>query len=83
MSLKETRFEENLTILNYQMDVLARFVGYLTSYTVSDDEIEHVKKYVADNVEKCRIKTGTPKQELQEMQAAAAVWLSIQDQLQS
>ena len=51
MSLRLQSIEEKLTILNVQMDVLTRFVGYLTSYTVSDDEIDHVKKYVADNIE--------------------------------
>lgn len=84
MSLKGQQFEENLTILNIQMDVLTRFVGYLTSYTIADDEFEHVKKYIADSIEKCRHKPGhDTQQDIREKQAELRVWISIQDQLQA
>ena len=84
MSIRLQNLESNLAILNYQMGVLTRYVGYLTSYTISDNEFEQVKKYVADNIEKCRHKPGhDTREDLQEKKAALGVWLSIQDQLQS
>ena len=82
MSAKDQQIDDNLYILNVQMDVLTKFVGYLASYTVDDDEIEHVKKYVDDKVMGCRNLTGVPKDEIKERIAASRVWEQIKGQIE-
>ena len=79
MSPRLQNFEENLKILNIQMDVLTRFVGYLTSYTVAD---EHVKDYIRDKHKKCRIEE--PNESLEDKQkriSSKVIWERIFEQL--
>ena len=82
MSQRLQDAERNLIILNTQMGVLTRFVGYLASYTVADNEIEHVKKYVCDNIEKCRTSVANESQhDILVRIVSEKVWSEISDQL--
>lgn len=82
MSAKDQQIDDNLYILNVQMNVLSEFVGYLASYTVDDDEIEHVKKYVDNKVQGCRNYTGVHRDDIKERIAASKVWEQIKAQLE-
>lgn len=82
MSRREQDIERQLFILHTQVDVLTQFVGYLASYTVSDNEFEHVKRFISDNVKKCN--TPTPNESQQDALGrivSERTWSQILDQL--
>lgn len=82
MSQRLQDTERNLIILNTHMGVLTRFVGYLASYTVADNEIEHVKKCVCDNVKKRRASVANEsQQDILVRIVSEKVWTEISDQL--